>query len=770
MNIFTSDTDWRTKVASMTAADDLDIEKTFSDIASGFVANKVGDLMKDEHRVGFEIVKKNDDNTRMIGMFAFKVDKELIFAPVFFLAGEIKGPLLYRCDSKQFVPATKAWASYLIESMEMTEGKGIDKSLSAENTPRVEINRLLMRPKSASIKAASVEEFGEDVEEGLKDAICKQASAGLLKEFLQEQDYGKVAADLIVKAASSEDSDDFVEHLARLYGDAGNLIPDTFTVTEEQVKEAHTLELVYGFDKYAAVDDKSAKQYWKDGFYLYDNRYLKDTCKVYINETLDDIQCVNDAGKYNILKEDGNFINDCVCVRVFKEEKDTWACPRPTLIGGNVSADKDNYILIIKDGNVLLTDKALGVPQQTDTTDSLANVGTENVSEDELYVAKAAGNDSVSQPFFVVNKKVVDGVTYCDVVPVDTYKLGSARTLYIYTGDSKQMVINKDVDSNVFDKFEFGKNVRFIKINTADVSHGHYCCERDAFVSSNKKDRHIEKQIKQIDDVVKLDKATDWVYNKFNLPTLKITFTKSASYPYVIEDVMAKQASIRLNRKEMLIKLAQDLHISAQDSYDIVDKAEQNGSVNFMYTGMDKLASRVHIVERPMWRDHNESETGLPQSEPQRFVLGIAADQNFADVPRVGDALNPITATGLPSLTVTTTAPEQLRSLADTYKLPHVFEFGMVGTLADTFDANHLVTKYIPKLQEGLDCLGRIKFLFYWKPDDFERQYGSDDLVNLEGRIDSEFEQLGELVLNLLKKADRQKDESNSNSRSSNNN
>jgi hypothetical protein len=76
---------WREKVAAMTEIDDIDIEKTFSDIASGFVANKVGDLMKDQHRIGFEIVKKNEDNTRMIGVFAFKVDRELLFAPVFFL-------------------------------------------------------------------------------------------------------------------------------------------------------------------------------------------------------------------------------------------------------------------------------------------------------------------------------------------------------------------------------------------------------------------------------------------------------------------------------------------------------------------------------------------------------------------------------------------------------------------------------------------------------------------------------------------------------------
>ena len=112
----------------MTAANDLDIEKAFSDQASGFVENKVGDLMKDEYRIGFEIVKKNDSNTRMVGVFAFRVDKDLIFAPVFFINGEIKGPLLYRSANKMFVPADKEWASYLIESIERRDGKSRSKS------------------------------------------------------------------------------------------------------------------------------------------------------------------------------------------------------------------------------------------------------------------------------------------------------------------------------------------------------------------------------------------------------------------------------------------------------------------------------------------------------------------------------------------------------------------------------------------------------------------------------------------------------------------
>lgn len=210
------DYDWREKVASMTEADDQDIEKAFSDMASGFVTNRVGDLMKDEHRIGFEIVKKNDDNTRMLGIFAFKVDKDLIFAPVFFLSGEIKGPLLYRCDNKRFVPANKDWAAYLIEHMDDKMGRPIAKSKSRQSESRVQMDRILEHPtKEASIKEAVEEEFGQDIYTGMAKAIIKQADTRILKEFLTEPDFGEPAARLIEKVASMENSDAFVLRLAQ---------------------------------------------------------------------------------------------------------------------------------------------------------------------------------------------------------------------------------------------------------------------------------------------------------------------------------------------------------------------------------------------------------------------------------------------------------------------------------------------------------------------------------------------------------------------------
>ena len=173
--------DWR-KQAAMTAVNDVDIEKAFSDQASGFVENKVGDLMRDQHRIGFEIVKKNDDNTRMVGIFAFKVDKSLVFAPVFFINGEIKGPLLYRCDSKTFVPATKEWGNYLVESMELKEGKGRSTSRRGDSPPMVRMNRIAFAPMGFG-KAASSEQKElvyrlEKIAPGTYRAVLEYSCAG----------------------------------------------------------------------------------------------------------------------------------------------------------------------------------------------------------------------------------------------------------------------------------------------------------------------------------------------------------------------------------------------------------------------------------------------------------------------------------------------------------------------------------------------------------------------------------------------------------------
>ena len=829
---YTFKNDWRQKVAAMTEPDDIDIEKTFADIASGFVANKVGDLMKDQHRIGFEIVKKNEDNTRMLGVFAFKVDKQLLFAPVFFLSGEIKGPLLYRCDKKQFIPANKDWATYLIESINTKDGRGINKTDISETAPMVGMDKIMMRPKQASsyttneekekeekeqeerkqdvikrkqhqqdtqeainkviteeggltnytkeqfaervkanydkkkeeecpngncsIKEAFYREFGENVEEGLITAIAKSAAfkPGILKEFLSEKGYGKIAAEAIIKAASEEGSQKLLEHIITLYDSADNFIPDNISDFDKQAAvQEQRLEVHFDLSNEAA---QKPQQYFKDGFFMWDSRH-KDKCnKVIKHPVSNNLTSITEAGQYDLLKQDGSLIADCFCGNILptvdccrKKDKDDWYYQR-------YAVDKQLVAAVDKDGNFGVYDKLMGVNHNTTSTSELNELPgvKEGLQKGGVYVAYVRHSSTMSAPFYVCNSKEVDGVKYYKVLfiePISIYRDRAEDTFdrtfwdidsYL-GGDTCTLIVNEDLQKSDHYVGTYGKNAKFIKLNATVGTK-----VRDGY-------KDIVIHINKIKDVVEGNKANAWMFDKFETSVAEVKFDKEASCKYSISDLSLNLSTTNLSKFQMMTKLARDLGIHADEAYDLLDEVEREGSCQFVIDTMNKQASQIHIVGSPRFTEEFDSVTGIPVVNEQRFVLDTAGIQQFDERPHVGDAMNPTTATGLPNATVVSVSPDQLRDLADSYNLPNVFEHGVVGSLADTFDANSLLDKYIPKLQEAVDSLGRIKFLLYWKPDDFQKSYGSDDMNNLEAQIDQSFNAIGDVTLQLLKKSDK---------------
>ena len=83
----------------------------------------------------------------------------------------------------------------------------------------------------------------------------------------------------------------------------------------------------------------------------------------------------------------------------------------------------------------------------------------------------------------------------------------------------------------------------------------------------------------------------------------------------------------------------------------------------------------------------------------------------------------------------------------------HVFDQAAIGGLVKVFDTANVVDSYIPDFMDTIDRLGRILFLFYWKHEDFNQRYGSDDVVQMEDRLRNVFKQMGELTLNLKEKS-----------------
>ena len=109
---------------------DVQFEQSFSNLAHAFIKDKAPSLL--DHEVGFQLMDRNEDNTKAIAIFGFKVGSQWLYAPIFFLNGDIKGTeLLYIKAQDQFVPLKENWLNYILQRRPNVMGKNTDRNLQA---------------------------------------------------------------------------------------------------------------------------------------------------------------------------------------------------------------------------------------------------------------------------------------------------------------------------------------------------------------------------------------------------------------------------------------------------------------------------------------------------------------------------------------------------------------------------------------------------------------------------------------------------------------
>ena len=105
-----------------------EFEKAFADLAFAYINNNAPKMF--DYMIGFQIVEKDEDDTKALGVFGFKIGKEWYYAPVFFLNGELKGQeLLYAKSAKLFLPMEEAWIDHIINKKPITAGKSTNNSM-----------------------------------------------------------------------------------------------------------------------------------------------------------------------------------------------------------------------------------------------------------------------------------------------------------------------------------------------------------------------------------------------------------------------------------------------------------------------------------------------------------------------------------------------------------------------------------------------------------------------------------------------------------------
>ncbi len=180
----------QTKIAGFgdTAGNDIQFEQAFSNLSHAALRQNAPGLM--DYEVGFQLVDKNEDSTKAVGLFAFKVGGQWLYAPVFFLNGRLKGTeLLYLKNQDMFVPLSEKWLNYLLNRKPDILGDGVTRNSGELG---------VMYPDLRALQYSPATKYGSNQPENptlkeMIDAVMPVMAAtalldvgGTLKKFAQE--------------------------------------------------------------------------------------------------------------------------------------------------------------------------------------------------------------------------------------------------------------------------------------------------------------------------------------------------------------------------------------------------------------------------------------------------------------------------------------------------------------------------------------------------------------------------------------------------------
>ena len=144
----------REKYAAIGGDQEQGFEQAFSSLAYAYLRDAAPRLI--DYIVGFQLVDRTDDNTKAVGVFGFKVGKNWLYAPVFFINNELKGhELLYLKSQDTFIPLKENWINYVMSRKPHILGEGSQKDVYQLGALAPNIERLAWPPAQSKFGSAN---------------------------------------------------------------------------------------------------------------------------------------------------------------------------------------------------------------------------------------------------------------------------------------------------------------------------------------------------------------------------------------------------------------------------------------------------------------------------------------------------------------------------------------------------------------------------------------------------------------------------------------
>ncbi len=752
---------WK-QAAAQESVDYQAVESTFMTQAYGFVANKAKVLFRDPFRLGFEIVHRNEKATKMVGIFAFRCNNSLLYAPVFFVNGEIKGAdMLYRSEVKRFVPLTDEWCSFLVRGANEESGvavrRGQQRRQQDANMDRLaypQRTKYAGRMTTLPGTTASMDVLLDDATE-----LEKKAASDSFYEMFDHCAQEDKAPRLLLPSLLADGGPDAFEKLASLIENsdlasrfvAENYAADDLTLDPDWcVKKASAaaaavdpLENYRGsvvlvsepeFAK-SAADRKGVTDH---GYALEDYRELESVNATFTYLDNPEITELLTPGVVSALDSEGNAIDILLAAH-----DDNWIeghAPRPNSDDG--ARDGPRAIIVLgKPCEIQVTyrkkSSLIGAYKEETTTLEDACVTPSAAKVGKAYVLLHKTSFRVSEVFRVAGKEG-------KVIRTESL-MGGSRINLIYKKDAELAEPERGYLNDDYALLE-------IKVEKENEDQDWY---RTVFTKA----------------LMSPNQLDNWLRTGGGLTHSKdITVTKEPSGLFTLSaqgsDGFRKVARDLSRLGAHLDLCGPDYEMSVNAAGELLNFAEDRDTTRFRLYSTTKSGYVTRMRPEAEWQTGYDPVLNARIEMPQRQVVGTDTPERPQQDHRIGDrymgegrqGYHDPEEDGLPSDAIMSQSPDQLAQMAQKYDLPHIFDHQVVGSLAgNTYDTIEQVRHYVPDLETGVDRYARTLFLLRYRPADFEEAYGKDELMEMEAELTSLFTMAGKSLLRMLKRFDSDK-------------
>lgn len=754
-------------------------EKDFSQLAFAFLQDRAAGLLP--YLLGFEVVDRDEDGSKAVGIFGFNVSGHYYYVPAFFINSQIKGmDLLFSKTTNNFMPLQEEWINKIINKSGVRLGKAVDSDQVQQDFESPNLTNMIEPPVMAG-KTASVRPTADlsahlshnawnvmqktAADAVMKDKAFREAFAGAIAA-MQGESLEKTAGSAIISFLENAGGPKAVESFMRSmqnikYANAffefyKDLAP--FHVTK-YAEELAPIEVKPDLrvtddvkDVNAEIKDTDSNSREKarlitDGFAILDNRKPETKSTVYSQDLSGLFAAPDEAGIYDILTNSGTF-KEVAAIPLFEKHYN----------GSFIFVDLKDKVRCYGEPEEAIASRKF----DKDIEDIAKPLSSINAPAEGVPLKPEYGSNYDKNVYFIYSPSDKAGFVasidrrtsgegghrfslwHCDGLPRNSASKGK--------GFSSSEVFDSCSSDLVCEGSCCGPAPRFLQISNLDGKklswHG------DTIV--------IPRSFKAI----KLE-GVDGSSFLGSVSTLDSALFDSG-FSRLDVDFDGTDYSVRVNgefdtrlsKKEACVKLVEECGLSVPDMDELVARAEAGSSKPVIVKIAQFVGVNMPMPVPPGPGADPYTGMGIPMEEP--FIQNQPG--SFSGIPSLQDPTQPGFADGGQSTMESGgggapgagALPDDVMQLADQAAQSgqkHVFDQSTIAGLAGLYDIGYAIDMYIPELTKSLDRIGRILFIFYWKNDEFAERYGEQDLAGMEDLLRNVFKSFGSLVLRLQEKS-----------------